>query len=141
MASEAGHAPNRIYADQSGNFHLNGASWFNDAETDISTDLETIIGGSSAGQKFVGGTQTNSTTGVAAVATGLSGILAAWANRLSTAAPSTAAGIPWWFGVGFSTGSGTLDVAAFKPTSTANTEALLATSSAVSFVWGALGFR
>lgn len=32
MASEAGHAPNRVYTDQSGNFHRNGAVSFDGGE-------------------------------------------------------------------------------------------------------------
>ena len=140
MATEAGHAPNRIYMAQDGSLHLNGGAFYNDAEADISASLETAMGGSSGGQKLVGGTLTNSTTGVQAVATGLSGIISAWAIRLSTAQPSTAAGVPWWFGVGFSTGSGTLDIAAWKPTSSAIPEAILATSSATSLSWAALGY-
>lgn len=42
MTAEAGHAANRAYRDQSGNFHLNGASFFNDAETDIAGALESL---------------------------------------------------------------------------------------------------
>ena len=138
--AEVGHQPNRVFIDQDGNFNLNGAAFKNDADVDISGSLETALGGSSGGQKFVGGVLTNSTTGVAAIATGLSGIIAAWASRLSTAAPSTAAGVPWWFTVGFTTNSGTLDVAALKPTSTANVEWVAATSTATSFTWMALGY-
>ena len=138
--AEAGHAPNRVFIDQNGALNINGAPVYNDADVDISGTLETALGGSSAGMKFVGGTQTNSSGGVAAIATGLSGIVAASAQRLSTAAPSTAAGVPWWFTVGFTTNSGTLDVAAFKPTSTANVEWVAATSSGTSFTWGALGY-
>ena len=41
-AAEPGHAPNRIYTDQQGNFHLNGAQFFNDAETDIAGSLESL---------------------------------------------------------------------------------------------------
>lgn len=138
--AEAGHAPNRVFIDQDGNFNLNGAAFKNDADVDISASLETALGGASGGMKLVGGSQTNSTTGVAAIATGLSGIVAAWASRLSTAVPSTAAGVPWWYTVGFTTNSGTLDVAAFKPTSTANVEWAPATSSGTSFTWMALGY-
>lgn len=138
--AEAGHQANRVFIDQDGAFNLNGAAFKNDADVDISASLETALGGSSGGMKLVGGSAANSSAGVLAIATGLSGIVAAWATRLSTAAPSTAAGIPWWFGVGFTTNSGTLDVAAFKPTSTANTEAVLATSTGVSLSWAALGY-
>lgn len=42
MAAETGHEPSRSYFDQAGAFHLNGASFFNDAEQDISTSLEVL---------------------------------------------------------------------------------------------------
>jgi len=42
MTAEAGHAPNRIYADQDGAFHINGAGVFNDSEQDISAHLESL---------------------------------------------------------------------------------------------------
>lgn len=138
--AEAGHQPNRVFIDQDGNFNLNGAAFKNDADVDISASLETALGGSSGGQKLVGGSQANSSAGVASIATGLSGIISAWAFRLSTAAPTTAAGVPWTFSVGFTTNSGTLEVAAFKPTSTANVEWVAATSTGTSFAWGALGY-
>lgn len=40
MTAEAGHEPNRVYIDQNGDFHLNGASFFNDNEDDIAAALE-----------------------------------------------------------------------------------------------------
>lgn len=42
MATENGHHANRVYRDQDGHFHLNGASFFNDAEEDISDSLEEL---------------------------------------------------------------------------------------------------
>lgn len=42
MTAEAGHAANRSYTDQDGAFHLNGASFYNDAEADISASLEVL---------------------------------------------------------------------------------------------------
>lgn len=44
MAAEAGHAPNRAYIAQDGSIHLNGAAFYNDAEADISDDLENLDG-------------------------------------------------------------------------------------------------
>lgn len=40
MAAETGHHPNRSYIDRDGRFHLNGAAFYNDAESDISGTLE-----------------------------------------------------------------------------------------------------
>lgn len=42
MTAEAGHHASRSYFDQDGNFHLNGSAFYNDAETDISGQLEDI---------------------------------------------------------------------------------------------------
>ena len=42
MATEFGHAASRVYRDQAGDFHLNGAKFFNDAEADISDSLEEL---------------------------------------------------------------------------------------------------
>ena len=42
MTAEAGHHAERIYVDQEGDLHLNGASFFNDAEDDISASLEVL---------------------------------------------------------------------------------------------------
>lgn len=42
MAAEAGHEPNRIYLDQNGDLHLNGAKFFNDAEADMAPGLERV---------------------------------------------------------------------------------------------------
>jgi hypothetical protein len=39
MAAEAGHAPSRVYIDQSGNLHLNGATVFDAGETDITANV------------------------------------------------------------------------------------------------------
>lgn len=44
MAAEVGHHTNRAYFDQDGAFHMNGAAFFNDAETDIAAALETLNG-------------------------------------------------------------------------------------------------
>ena len=48
MTAEAGHHPNRSYVDQNGNFHLNGASFFNDGEEDISDEFEALNGAATA---------------------------------------------------------------------------------------------
>jgi hypothetical protein len=43
MATEAGHFPNRVYLDANGDFHLNGASFFNDDEDDISGSFDSRV--------------------------------------------------------------------------------------------------
>lgn len=75
MAAEAGHAANRAYNAQDGSIHLNGAAFYNDAETDVSGQLETVIGGVAAGYKIARGMHTT----VAAsdtVVTGLATVVA-----------------------------------------------------------------
>lgn len=39
MAAEAGHHPNRIYVDQDGDLHLNGAALFDENEVDLAAGL------------------------------------------------------------------------------------------------------
>ena len=55
MATEAGHAPSRIYFDQNGDMHLNGAKIFNDAEEDIAPALESLDQISIAELEFLDG--------------------------------------------------------------------------------------
>lgn len=55
MAAELGHAASRVYRDQSGNFHLNGAAFYNDAEEDISPALESLDQVSIAELEFLDG--------------------------------------------------------------------------------------
>ncbi len=76
MAAEEGHEPNRIYEAQDGSLHLNGGALYNDAENDISDNLETVVGGVAEGYKVARGQHTT----VAAsdtVVTGLSTVVAA----------------------------------------------------------------
>lgn len=126
MAAETGHHPNRVYTDQDGNFHLNGASIFDAGEVDMKGYMT-----------FRGGVAVNSTNGLTDVVTGLNGILAAWAAPIATA-QSTAAGIPAYCKVGFTTGSGTLQILAVKPSATA-IDHIAATSTGVSLSWIAMG--
>lgn len=127
MATEPGHAPNRVYTDQSGNLHLNGAQLFNGNEVEISGTIA-----------IKGGVVTNSTTGLQTIATGLTGIVAASANPMSTAA-STAAGVTGYCKVGFSTASGSLEVLSLKQSATAQ-DPIAATSSGHTISWMAMGF-
>lgn len=126
MAAETGHHPNRSYTDQSGNIHLNGASLFDANESDL--------GGNVA---FRVGSVVNSSGGLTSITTGLTSITAAFANPISTAM-SSAAGIPQFCNVGYSTGAGTLEVLALKYTATAG-DPKVATSTAVLISWAAFG--
>lgn len=128
MAAEAGHAPNRSYVAQDGSIHLNGAALYDANENDVSASLR------NAGGSFI-----NSSNGVNSVATGLSQILGGSACVLTTSALSTAAGVPFFCTVNFSTANGTLKVVAHKPTSTANFGDQIATSTGFSIGWTAFG--
>ena len=75
MASEFGHFPNRVYEDQQGNLHLNGASLFDASENDV----KNIVSGTSAGKKFVGG-QITTATAADTVVTGLSTVISCGAS-------------------------------------------------------------
>lgn len=80
MAAETGHAPNRAYTDQQGNFHLNGASLFDANEVDqkaAAAGLRTVnlaaatqtLTAAQSGQKFVGAVDAVFTLPAAAAAT------------------------------------------------------------------------
>lgn len=77
MATEAGHHASRVYRDQSGDFHLNSAKFFNDAEEDIADQLEQYGPGGAVTQI------TSSSTGVT---------LNAKRGQITTVALTTAAG-------------------------------------------------
>lgn len=126
MAQEPGHAPNRIYVAQDGTLHANGGAMYSGTST---SEVQSYL--------TVGGTVTNSTTGVHAITTGLASIVSAVATVISTAA-STAAGIPDGCKVGFSTASGTLDVLSYRQSATL-ADRVAATSSSVSIAWMAIG--
>lgn len=71
MAAEAGHEPNRMYVDQAGALHLNGAALFDANEK----DQKNIIAGAAAGYRIARGQHTT----VAAsdtVVTGLATVVA-----------------------------------------------------------------
>lgn len=126
MAAETGHQPNRSYTDQDGNIHLNGAKLFDANESDL--------GGNVA---FRVGSVANSSGGLTAITTGLTTIAAAFASPVSSAM-SSAAGVPQFCNVAFSTAAGTLEVLALKYTSTAG-DPKVATSTATLITWAAFG--
>lgn len=135
--AETGHAANRVFIDQDGNFNLNGAAFKNDADTDISAQLETVVGSSAAGMKLVFGSSANSSNGVNQPPHGLTTVLHAWANVLSTAGISSTNGGIAQLGLKF--GGSTFEVVAFKHTSTTDPSLVVATSTAFSIAWAAIG--
>lgn len=84
MTAEAGHHTSRVYVDQNGDLHLNGASVFDSNENDLSTKLDLAV-------------ETVTTTNViAASENGTRYILNAAAGFVSTL-PAPAAGLEFWF--------------------------------------------
>ena len=79
MAAETGHDPNRIYHDQSGNLHLNGASLFDANEVDqknsLAAAVATPVAGVAAGYKIARGVLTT-VTASDTVVTGLATVVA-----------------------------------------------------------------
>lgn len=132
MAAETGHQPNRVYTDQNGDFHLNGAKLFDANEIDMAGNGR-WVGGVLSGAAL-------SSAGITDVVTGLTGIIGASATVMSTAAPTTAAGVAQQCSVGFSTASGTLQILGLKYTTTANTQLIAATATSNVYGWTAYGF-
>jgi hypothetical protein len=75
MAAEAGHATNRVYTDQAGNLHLNGASVFDANEVDQKAALNSPVAGVAAGYKVARG-QLTTVTAADTVVTGLATVVA-----------------------------------------------------------------
>lgn len=79
MAAEPGHHPNRIYEDQNGHLHLNGASLFDGSEVDQKTNLAALVltplAGVAAGYKIARG-QKSTVTAADTVVTGLTTVVA-----------------------------------------------------------------
>lgn len=137
--AETGHQPNRVFIDQDGNFNLNGASFYNDADVDISGQLESAVGATAAGMKLAFGRIQNSSIALSTIDTGLTQIYAAWASVVSSATLSTAAGVAAFCTVAFSTSAGsTMNILAHRYSATAN-EAIAATSTGSVITWGAIG--
>lgn len=44
MVAEYGHAPNRVYEDQEGDFHLNGGQFYDSDENDIAGQINGLTG-------------------------------------------------------------------------------------------------
>lgn len=140
MAAEAGHAASRAYFAQDGSLHLNGAALFDANEVDQSSALQTALRSTAAGMRVRGGQVVASSAGSLVLATGLSGITAAVANVVSTAALTTAAGgRAAWVSVKYTTASGDLELTAYRFPTTANTQAEVSTSTADSLSWFAMG--
>lgn len=137
--AEAGHEAGNVFIDQNGNFNLNGAAFYNDADADISAQLEAPIGSSAAGIVFRCGSSANSTTGINTPVHGLSAVVSGFAHVVSTAASisSTVAGQPSLITVKIS--GSTFQFCSYMHTSTSDPTLILATSSAHNVAWGVFG--
>lgn len=129
MAAEAGHHPNRMYVDQSGNIHLNGASLFDASENDV----KSVISGTSAGVKIASGTATLDGSNPTAVTTGLTTVVSAVVTLKATSTPGDD---PTSFSVGYS--GGTLNIYAYKTNGTDPT-LVASTDNAATVDWIAVG--
>jgi hypothetical protein len=135
MAAEAGHAPNAVYLDQSGNLHLNGASLFNASEVDI----KTAPGAVAAGYKIARGQQTT-VAAADTVVTGLATVVAVVATfeddvdgvtiSQVTAQVGNQSGAP---------AAGSIIIKTWKATSTANPTLIAATTFSKKVNWVAIG--
>ena len=67
MAAETGHHPSRAYIDQSGDLHLNGGKFFNDAEEDMAPGLEAVGGLTEADLEVLSGSVVNVTAATLSV--------------------------------------------------------------------------
>jgi len=88
MATEAGHFPNRVYTDAQGAIHLNGSSFFNDAESDISSQLEELANSAAAQaiagiKTFTNGAQVGSVAVTATVGGGTTGLIPAGSSHVT----------------------------------------------------------
>ena len=129
MAAEAGHHPNRMYVDRSGNVHLNGASLFDASENDIKTG----VAGLTAGVKIASGTVTLDGTNPTPVTTGLTAVVSAVVSLKAAATPGDD---PTSFSVGYS--GGTLNIYAYKVDGTDPT-LIASTNNAATVDWIAVG--
>lgn len=137
MAAETGHEANRIYHAQDGSFHLNGAAFYNDAETDISANLEasvaTPVAGVAAGYKVARGETALDGSNPTSVAHGLTTCVSFVAVLKGTAAPGVGTSI-----LTANINGANVDVYAWKVTGAGDTT-LIASTGTESFYWVAVG--
>lgn len=138
MAAEAGHAANRVYVDQVGALHLNGASVFDANEVDQKAALNLALAGVAAGYKIARGQATTSTASDTVV-TGLATVVAAVANLedapvigcdRAQAVIGDQAGTP---------AAGSILIKTFKPTATGDATPVAATTTSKKVNWIAIG--
>lgn len=124
MATEAGHAANRVYRGQDGAIHLNGGAIYNRNEEGM--------------EVFAGTAKASSAGRVTIAVTGATGFRSVTANVKSTVS-STAAGVADGVQVGFASNSSAIDLYFTKPTSSAVPERIAATSTNNEAAWMAVG--
>lgn len=137
MAAEDGHHANRVYLDQSGNLHLNGASLFDANEVDQAANLAAGtaagIAGVATGYKLARGETALDGSNPTPVVTGLTTIVAFVAILKGSAAPGVGTSV-----LTATVSSGTASVYAWKPTSDSD-PTLIASTGTESFYWVAVG--
>lgn len=136
MATEAGHHASRVYRDQNGDFHLNGAKLFNDAETDIAPILEGVVGNVDGATplKVKTGTVALDGTNPTDVATGLTTIIGAAVSLKQATAPGDD---PSWLSCDWS--GGTLSIYAWKNTGGTDPTLVASTNSTAVISYIAIG--
>lgn len=103
MTTEAGHHASRFYRDQDGNVHLNGASFFNDAEADIANALEALGTVSATELGYIDGVTPGTATASQAVVADANIDVAGLRNVTATGAIKSSGATG---GVGYATGAG-----------------------------------
>lgn len=133
MAIEAGHHSSRIYIDQNGDGHLNGAKFFNNSEVDVAGELETVVAGVSVGYKIARGETALDGSNPTPVATGLTTVVSFVAMLKGTATPGVSTSI-----LTYDISGATVNVYAWKVTSSADAT-LIASTGTETFAWIAVG--
>ncbi len=136
MAAEAGHHPNRVYVDQLGNLHLNGAALYDASEVNQATTLGgsgVTVGGVAAGYLIARGATALDGSNPTPVVTGLTTVVGFAATLQGSAAPGVGTSV-----LTHTISSGTVSVYAWKPTSNAD-PTLIASTGTETFSWVAVG--
>lgn len=133
MATEAGHAANRPYTAQDGSIHLNGGAFYNDAEVDVSSGMETPLAGVAAGYKIARGETALDASNPTPVVTGLTTCVSFTATLKGTAAPGDNTSV-----LTADISGGDVNVYAWKNTGGTD-PTLVASTGTESFYWIAVG--
>lgn len=129
MAAEAGHAAGRVYRDQDGHLHLNGASLFDGSEN----DQKNVVAGAAAGYRIARGETALDGSNPTPVTTGLTTVVAFVATLKGTAAPGDNTSV-----LTADISGGTVNVYAWKNTGGTD-PTLVASTGTESFYWVAVG--